>query len=88
MPKAILVIDMPSCCVECPCYDFDLGLCSPKDEITDVDGRHDERAEWCPLKPLPKPMPYEQTDTQTVKAVKVDNSFRLGWNACLEEITK
>lgn len=50
--KAILVIDMPSCCVECPCYDFDLGLCSPKNEITDVDGRHDERAEWCPLKPF------------------------------------
>ena len=52
--KAILVIDMPSCCVECPCYDFDLGLCSPKNEITDVDGRHDERADWCPLKPMPE----------------------------------
>lgn len=39
------------------------------------------------LKPMPQAVAYEMTDTQTIKAVKVDNGFRLGWNACLEKIT-
>lgn len=87
--KAILVIDMPSeCGWECPCYRENNaceGMCTETLKSTLFT---DESPSWCPLKPLPLPLLYEQTDTQTVKAVKIDNSFRLGWNACLEEIEK
>ena len=76
--KAILVIDMPSCCVECPCYDFDLGLCSPKNEITDVDGRHDERADWCPLKPLPNAI--------NERGKWISEEYQKGWNAFRENL--
>lgn len=92
--KSILVIDeMPNQCIECPCYrqvrgnTLLLEYCNANEkrltwqEVVEV-------PEWCPLKPLPELMPYEQTDTQTVKAVKIDNGFRLGFNTCLEEIEK
>lgn len=85
--KAILVIDMPSNCLDCPC-EYDYLTCKAIDHRLDYVDADNERPSWCPLKPLPKPMPYEQTDTQTVKAVKIDNGFRLGWNACLEELEK
>lgn len=80
--KAILVIDMPEYVDFNKVKTVDVGLCFNAKEYTEPFIKSN-----VPLKPLPKPMPYEQTDTQTVKAVKIDNGFRLGWNACLKEIT-
>lgn len=86
--KAILVIDMPKTCDDCSFLNYTNGvgltICENKDQMIPDEGK----PSWCPLKPMPTPIPYEQTDTQTVKAVKVDNGFRLGWNACLKEIEK
>lgn len=42
-------------------------------------------ADMIPLKPLPSHMELESNDTRT-KAIKIDNSFRMGWNMCLGEI--
>jgi len=50
--KAILVIDMPKCCDECPVMDFDQYKCSIVDDV--VDEKWDVgRQPWCPLKPMP-----------------------------------
>lgn len=77
--KAILVIDMPSCCIECPLYDFDTYLCSSEMETTN-ENRHDERMDWCPLKPMPQIKYISPNDTHD------DLIFQMGWNACLDSI--
>ena len=91
--KALLIIEtMPSNCMECKYCGW-----SARDEekracmllegwFLNGEDIEENRSVLCPLKPMPKSMPYEQTDTQTVKAVKIDNGFRLGWNACLRRI--
>ena len=85
--KAILILnEMPKSCDNCPCYHEGYGHCNSVKFRFIQDS--DKVAPWCPLKPMPQSMPYEQTDTQTVKAVKVDNGFRAGWNKCIEEIEK
>lgn len=92
----ILLLDVDSCYF-CPCSSAEVGwlgditrsVCQVKGEENTVymDGVSGV-PKWCPLKPLPQTVAYDMTDTQTIKAVKVDNGFRLGWNACLEEIEK
>lgn len=52
--KAVLVIDMPENCEDCPCVYEEAWMCQ-------VDLDHDERCcegrpDWCPLKPLPEPL--------------------------------
>ena len=53
MSKVILVIDMPSCCVECPCYENTLESCGVTDDCAIGYGEI-KRLDNCPLKPLPK----------------------------------
>lgn len=58
MSKAVLVMDMPSSCLECPigqnesipletCIRCPLGKCA-------VDAETETRPDWCPLKPMPE----------------------------------
>lgn len=85
--KAVLVIDMPNRCSECP-------LCS-KDEnywgdIVSAECQMqykgyvalNEKPYWCPLKILPEPkdIGYPNED--------YDVGFGDGWNACLKELKK
>lgn len=79
--KAILVIDMPNNCYECPCFMDEGWRCQNKLEIDeDV---NDGRPDWCPLKPVPKkyeaPEIYELWNT--------DSEYFNGWNDCLDSIT-
>ena len=79
--KAILVIDeMPTGCIGCPCYYEDKGKCENTWESVEDDFA---RPSWCPLKPLPerkdegsvlKPLPFEVY------------MYRYGFNECLDEI--
>ena len=84
--KAILLIDMPTECIECQ---FCRVLAD--DKITEtrciLTAKRNEdgvntRAEWCPLKPLPetKDVGYPIDDYAV--------GFGDGWDACLKEITK
>ena len=85
--KALLVIDMPSSCIDCP---FTLAhICDgAKQTISDIKGRH----ESCPLKPMlkKKDSAFKRTGYDYVVSVNddVDEGYLLGWNACLEEIEK
>ena len=81
MSKSVLVIDTPQCCDECPLrYYEEAYMCCVLNE--DVEWIYD-RAERCPLKPMPQKCDgtVELTDTS------VSNTFKSGWNACLKEIT-
>ena len=77
--KAILVVEMPNNCEECPCcYGF---ICSPLAREMGIWGIHNGKPTDCPLKPIPKMV--EVSDDSYV-ADYLD--FDLGWNACLYEI--
>lgn len=60
--KAILVIDMPECCLDCPCsYTYGYRIGTPTSDICEVVDRklskenmNDKKPDWCPLKPMSK----------------------------------
>lgn len=87
LTKAILIIDLPMMCAECPMFtwaskdNYSDGFCTHSHKLV----KFDLRPLDCPLKPIPSHMELESTDTRS-KAIKIDNSFRMGWNMCLGEI--
>lgn len=82
--KAILIIDMPECCISCPCYDMNGpdGLCWAKERRVRDDFK---KPSWCPLKPLPKKEP--EYFISSVNGEKVHDAYFQGWNDCLDVIT-
>ena len=75
--KAILVIDMPNECDECPCLNRNLWQCQ-----ADIKRRSsDERPDWCPLKLMPMKVRTDEDD------IEVD-SYWQGWNDCIEGLEK
>lgn len=74
--KAILVIDMPSNCLDCPC-EYDYMRCKATNYKLDYVNADAEKPSWCPLRPLPHKL---QADWYT-------DGYKEGFNACLEEIT-
>lgn len=90
MSKAILVIDMPSMCINCPCFKYemnDTGICCANVNDEKAYGLDiKSKPNWCPLKPIPQ--------KQGVKSIEFipqgrwgayENSC-FGWNACIDEI--
>ena len=86
--KAILVMDMPKNCLECPigknisipletCIQCPIGKCVI-DEETEI------RPDWCPLKPMPdkKVLSGDVADIQKMGKELMD----IGYNACINEI--
>lgn len=73
--KSIVVIDTPKNCRVCPFRTSPWSFCL---------GEY-EKENHCPLRPLPSHMELELTVSQ-IKAITVNNSFRMGWNMCLGEI--
>ena len=89
--KAILVIDTPSCCGGCPCCQKqednwgDIAWAECYNGKSVYDYCDVGRPDWCPLKLLPQEREFAK---QNILPIKVDgNSFALGRNACLKEIT-
>ena len=84
MAKAVLIMDMPECCVDCCCgyferYTKELNLVCG---ATGEDANNVAKPDWCPLRELPEKIPefksgYEDLGTSI---------RRVGWNACLDEI--
>lgn len=73
MSKAILIMDMPNACYECPCEaDY---VCQAKcKEIDEID----KVQEWCPLREVP-PRAYHPNFCD-------NGRFDEGYNACIDEI--
>ena len=93
MPKAVLIMDMPESCDMCdfaddtqpPRYGERTLYCNATgigDDVTDYIAC---RPDWCPLRELPEKMKvcgkYPQPD-------RIAPSYKVGWNACLDEILK
>ena len=82
--KAILVIDMPKSCEDCPCTDY--MFCYATQKELEIDWEVNKPS-WCPLKPMPLEQDiYEEgIDEENTRAIQQWNK---GWNACLKEIEK
>jgi len=76
MSKAILVMNMPSGCINCKLYDYPPSRCFVNGRFQN-DISEDYKPEWCPLQKLPE----KQEDLPT-------NIYRDGWNACIDTILK
>lgn len=81
--KAILVIEMPECCADCPCSFFERS--NPKLNLicgaTQEDANNVGKPDWCPLKQLPskKPTISKESDNDIL-------CMNAGYNACIDEI--
>lgn len=83
MSKAILVIDMPSCCDECFALDYsgDYPVCLVTQEQRGYTFRTGEqRMNKCPLKKVP------EKDTRDDLLDEYYDGFTDGWNACIDHI--
>ena len=82
MNKAILIMDIPSKCLDCnlcildmdaslSCYYYKREICSDVEE-------NNNRPDWCPLRELPDKKNWGEMFNGNVK----------GWNDCLEVIVR
>lgn len=77
--KAILVVDMPKDCRECPCF-YDWLCCQAKDGLNVVG---DKRPRGCPL----KPMPQKKETRNAIQYRGLAEEYRKeGFNECIDEI--
>ena len=84
MNKAILVIDMPSCCEECFALDIhgDYPRCIITDEQKDyIFNTRTLKMPHCPLKSLPKKYNMDVPHDKDY-----DCEYEHGYNACIDEI--
>ena len=84
--KAVLVIDMPKCCSECPC--FYLYNCVPiKKELGIATSQMGIPIDFCPLKPIPqKHKEVVRTTYDGTITNQTELQFAAGYNACIQEI--
>lgn len=77
--KAILVMDMPSGCINCKLYDYPPSRCFVNGKFQN-NISEDYKPDWCPLKPAPEKKDENKiyTMTQLYRAQ--------GYNACIDEI--
>ena len=83
MNKAILVIDMPKHCGECPICEVWEAIPSCEEYYCNV-AKNDnvdqyKRPDWCPLKPAPKK--YEMYPLHEWSA-----GYKRGWNDCVNHL--
>ena len=85
MNKAILVIDMPTCCNECSLmFQDEYSYWCPvkceenKTDLYDNYIMFHRKPDWCPLKELP--------DKRYIIDNGYINDLAYGWNSCINEI--
>lgn len=80
--KAILIVDMPKSCSECPLFNSDFYACQLVFAELYEEVRKGIRHENCPLKPLPKHV----IDRNKFAIENKYMNYQDGFNACLDEI--
>ena len=89
MSKSVLVIDTPERgYISCPMGQNDSNcritrIYCPIAEETAFDEEAETIPDWCPLKPLPEKFDNEKDR----KLGDFEPLFKIGWNACIDEIT-
>ena len=84
MSKAILVMDMPSSCIECPLLaSWQDSASAPRNywcpHNLEITIEVEKRSEWCPLREVP-----QKKDTKYNPAR--NPYITQGYNACIDEI--
>ena len=85
MDKAILIIDMPSCCDECFALDEhgDYPVCLITQEQKGYKFRiREQKMDKCPLKKFPEKYDIDNTPYN----LDYNEDYELGYNACIDEI--
>ena len=98
MSKAILVIDMPEMCTDCPIHCLDtpnnheiiLWCGFNCKEVKLDDNKIGIRPDWCPLNPVPEKKVVKQYQGNGIYGFKTaeEAHFAMGWNDCIDEILK
>lgn len=79
MSKAMLIMDMPSSCMECQlCYNEDFPMCEAGGRRI-KDDNIEKRQEWCPLREVPQKK--EESSIGGLEFVYME-----GYNDCIDEI--
>ena len=82
MSKAVLVMDMPERCHDCPFLDGDDACLAMDTSSVGVDVLK-EKPDWCPLVPMPEKIPEPKDGYEAIEvSIKRD-----GWNSCIDAIT-
>lgn len=91
MSKALLVMDMPKSCRECPLaqnesYPLEEAyMCSVTRKWV-IDKECESRQNWCPLKEVPEKKEREFVEEDYNGGYS--HGIVHGWNACIDEILK
>ena len=85
MGKAILVIDMPKSCEECPiCASWQSSAFSIREywctAFDNIDVYPDDKPRWCPLKPAPEKSLTGNSDYYQW------GDWEDGWNSCVDSL--
>lgn len=75
MSKAVLVMDMPENCYQCP-FGNDDAEC---DVIGRPFNQKKEKPDWCPLRQMPEKKPE-------YLSINSKKGYCDGWNACIDAI--
>ena len=84
MAKAVLVMDMPERCADCPLRSSEKTsyvCCYLTLKNISSTGYYDKKPDWCPLRELP-----EKKERRIGE--HGERMFRAGFNACLNEIMR
>lgn len=87
MSKAVLVMDMPECCADCPCsfFERDNPILNLICGVTQEDAYNVGKPDWCPLRKLP-----EKKETTYPQACYTNSywtdEMKAGFNICLNEM--
>ena len=88
MSKAVLVMDMPSSCDECPLFGSNYSdmTCKANGRSINYPYPKDERQDYCPLRNLPekKVLSGDVADIQKMGKELINK----GYNACIDELLK
>ena len=75
MAKAMLIIEMPNSCCDCPCYFESEGYKECEAIVNTIEeDAYNEKPTWCPLREVPS------------KEHEWHDDFESGWNRCIDEI--
>ena len=88
--KAILVLEMPKYCIDCPCHFAGMStvVCGVKKKKLITDDIETYKPDWCPLKPMPSKKQEKQYCRNGLFGINtaMETSFNQGYNACIGEI--
>ena len=84
MSKAVLIIDMPNSCTECPLFEgyFDMHCSGRNNKCIGFPYPKDFGQDWCPLKEIPNKRDENYVENVGHREV----GFIDGWNSCIDEI--